>query len=119
MQLLTFISPSSPSLPPSLPPQQVVLQVVGVFLDHIDHFKRYSSFCASHQIVKQILGVLHLQCHCTVLLCSMTEFTNAVVSYPVAAEDNKALIEFFRVRNPTTNPSLNVDSLLAKPIVVS
>lgn len=36
----------------------------------------------------------------------------------VAAGENGALIDFFKVRNPTLDLRLNVDSLLTKPIVV-
>lgn len=68
---------------------QVVVRVASLFQKHVDHFKCYSAFCASHQIVKQLL----------------------------AAGENGALIDFFKVRNPTLDLSLNVDSLLAKPIV--
>lgn len=67
----------------------VVLSVAGLFRRHLDHFKCYSAFCASHQMVRQIL----------------------------ATGENEALINFFKARNPTTDLSLNVDSLLTKPIV--
>lgn len=36
-----------------------------------------------------------------------------------ADKENEGLVEFFKARNPTTDLSLNVDSLLTKPIVVS
>lgn len=36
-----------------------------------------------------------------------------------ADKETEGLVEFFKVRNPTTDLSLNVDSLLTKPIVVS
>ena len=37
----------------------------------------------------------------------------------LADKESEGLVEFFKVRNPTTDLSLNVNSLLTKPIVVS
>jgi len=38
--------------------------------------------------------------------------------FVLVAGENEMVLEYFRTRNPTTDPSLNVDRLLAKPIVV-
>lgn len=38
--------------------QHVVFAIAGTFLYHVDHFRRYSTFCASHHKVKVILGKL-------------------------------------------------------------
>lgn len=56
----------------------------------MDHFREYSTFCASHQKLKNILG----------------------------RGDNEQLQEFLEVRNPNFETSLTLEQLLIKPIVV-
>ena len=38
--------------------QQIVMKVAVLFQKHMEHFKCYRAFCASHQIVKELLGML-------------------------------------------------------------
>ena len=38
--------------------QHVVFAIAGTFLYHVDHFRRYSTFCASLHKLKIILGGL-------------------------------------------------------------
>lgn len=38
--------------------QHVVFAIAGTFLYHVDHFRRYSTFCASLHKLKDILGEL-------------------------------------------------------------
>jgi len=69
--------------------KHVVFAIAGTFLYHVDHFRRYSTFCASHHKVKVIL----------------------------ARQDNTQLQQFLEARNPKKDGTLNLDALLAKPIV--
>ena len=56
-----------------------------------EHFREYGTFCSSHQKIKQIL----------------------------AHEGNEQLRQFLEARNPERDTSLNIEVLLAKPMVVS
>lgn len=104
--------------------QLVVLSVAGLFRRHLDHFKCYSAFCASHQMVRQILGT-HVHIDSFRIIQAYKHhfekwYWSIIITFPhyTATGENEALINFFKARNPTTDLSLNVDSLLTKPIVV-
>ena len=72
--------------------QHVVIGMSRALVEYAaEHFREYGTFCSSRQKIKQIL----------------------------AHEGNKQLHQFLEARNPERDTSLNIEALLAKPMVVS
>lgn len=69
--------------------QNILLNVASAFLSFADHFKLYSSFCASHSKAQKLL-------------------------HPT--EGNQALQQFLAARNPRQQHSNTLESYLIKPI---
>lgn len=69
--------------------QTILLNIASAFLSFVDHFKLYSSFCASHSKAQKLL-------------------------HPV--EGNQALQVFLAARNPKQQHSNTLESYLIKPI---
>ena len=109
--------------------QHVVFAIAGTFLYHVDHFRRYSTFCASHYKVKVILGKIqqrligwtksHLELFHVLQDCNGSyNYSYTSFLFCLARQDNTQLQQFLEARNPKKDGTLNLDALLAKPIVV-
>ena len=73
----------------NISPQNILLNIASAFLSFADHFKLYSSFCASHSKAQKLL-------------------------HPT--EGNHALQQFLAARNPRQQHSNTLESYLIKPI---
>ena len=141
--------------------QHVVFAIAGTFLYHVDHFRQYSTFCASLHKLKDILGELQhryivvdsrVEGHCllhyylatyqckffiffsakTIMVRIMTILTSTALHFMMvvtvtipyffamclARQDNTQLHNYLEARNPKKDSTLNLNALLAKPIVV-
>ena len=71
--------------------QHVVFAIAGTFLYHVDHFRQYSTFCASLHKLKDILGELQ---HRYIVVDSRVE-GHCLLHYYLATYQCKFFIFFF------------------------
>lgn len=91
--------------------QNILFSIGNAFLYYVNHFKLYSSFCASHSKAQKVLhpsklpnrSFLNLPFHRIPRIL----FTD---------EGNQALQEFLAARNPKQQHSSTLESYLIKPI---
>lgn len=93
--------------------QNMLFSIGSAFLYYVNHFKLYSSFCASHSKAQKVLHPSK----------SNADLSNASFSGPaelnvhyVLDEGNQALQEFLSARNPKQQHSSTLESYLIKPI---
>lgn len=89
--------------------QNVLFAIGSAFLYYVNHFKLYSSFCASHSKAQKVLHPS--KCHCQLFHILETNF-----GFPFADEGNQALQEFLLSKNPRQEHSSTLESYLIKPI---
>jgi T-lymphoma invasion and metastasis-inducing protein 1 len=81
-------------------------------LYYVNHFKLYSSFCASHSKAQKVLHPSECGHIVKYFVISLT------LLFPklIADEGNQALQEFLIARNPKQQHSSTLESYLIKPI---
>ena len=88
--------------------------ITHAFLDNESHFRGYCTFCASLQKAKDLTGMFETRAQ------SLKQESKPCHHYEfiIGQAENQQLMTFLDVRNPHHDSSLNLDSLLSKPIVV-
>lgn len=99
--------------------QNVLFAIGSAFLHHANHFKLYSSFCASHSKAQKVL----LPSKYSQLLQFIYLFVFFIVFAALIFNDinstdegSQALQEFLQSRNPRQQHSSTLESYLIKPI---
>lgn len=90
--------------------QNALFSIGSAFLYYVNHFKLYSSFCASHSKAQKVLHPSKSSNNSPI--ANITHSTLKTLT----DEGNQALQEFLAARNPKQQHSSTLESYLIKPI---
>ena len=100
--------------------QNILFSIGSAFLYYVNHFKLYSSFCASHSKAQKVLhpsklnGIYFLFYFFIIFL--LFPYYEPIFTRMFSDEGNQALQEFLVSCNPRQQHSTALESYLIKPI---